>query len=285
MQNKLVDNILKVGTLNVRGIKSLYEKETLAKDALSYGLHALGISETHIQTVTDLVPGKEGLETIHANIDNKYQDYILYYTGSSKHAYHGVGLLIIKDLNPNFKTISERICSAIIKLTNCNLHIISAYAPTLEKSEKNQQERDDFYEQLDATVSKIPNRDLVMVVGDFNAKTGSSWQIYKENMGRFGKGHTNSNGERLLEFASNNELIITNTCFNHKLSHRTTWTAPRRKEQIPIQKSDGKPRRNPYRNQIDYILTRIPHKQFIQDSRSYGGTKTPNRPQTCHGYS
>ena len=106
-------------------------------------------------------------------------------------------------------------------MANCDLYIISAYAPTLERSEKHQQQRDDFYKQLDATVSKILSRDFLMVVGDFNAKTGSSWPQYTEIMGRFGKGHTNSNGERLLEFASNNKLVLT-------------------------QKSDGKPRWNPY---------------------------------------
>ena len=41
-----------------------------------------------------------------------------------------------------------------------------------------------------------------------------------------------------------------------------------------IDKTDGKPRRNPYRNQIDYILTRRKHMCFVEDSRSYGGTTT-----------
>ena len=77
-----------------RNYRNDHEKETLANDALSYGIHVLGIRETHIQTGTDLVPGTEGLEELHAILENKHQDYILYYTGPDKHSYHGVGLLI-----------------------------------------------------------------------------------------------------------------------------------------------------------------------------------------------
>ena len=269
---------LRVGTIYVRGIQHEQEKKPLVNDALLYNIQVLGISETHIQTLTGAVPGNEGLEEYRATSETKQRDYILYYTGSEKHSHHGVGLLVQKELNPTFKTISNRICSAKIELAKYNVHIISAYAPTLNVSERQTTQRDDFYDQLDAAVNKIPLRDVLYVVGDFNAKTGSSWLQYKENMGRFGKGYTNSNGERLLEFAATNKLILTNTCFSHKLCHRTTWTAPRRKEQAPIQKSDGKPRRNPYRNQIDYILTRATHWSFIQDSRSYGGVTT----QTDH---
>lgn len=59
------DNILhkqSIGTINVRGIKNEHEKKTLVNDALSFNIQVLGISETHIRTVTDLVPGNKGLE-------------------------------------------------------------------------------------------------------------------------------------------------------------------------------------------------------------------------------
>ena len=89
--------------------------------------------------------------------------------------------------------------------------------------------------------------------------------------GRYGKGHGNSSGKILLELCAQNELIITNTLFQHKLTHRTTWTAPMRKFKT---KKDGSTRINPVRNQIDYILTRKNIKHLITDSRSYGGITT-----------
>ena len=46
-----------------------------------------------------------------------------------------------------------------------------------------------FYSQLDSTVSTVVSRDACVVLGDFNAKTGSGWRASPDNIGRFGKGH------------------------------------------------------------------------------------------------
>ena len=73
----------------------------------------------------------------------------------------------------------------------------------------------------------ISNRDIIILAGDFNAKTGSSHENYPSVVGRYGKGKTNSNGEFLIEFALKNELFLTNTTFKHKMSHRTTWDVHR----------------------------------------------------------
>ena len=83
-------------------------------------------------------------------------------------------------------------------------------------------------------------------------------------MGKFGKDKLNNNGEHLLQMASRNELILTNTLFEHKMAHRTTWTAPEKHTTT---------RRNPVRNQIDYIMIRSAHRCFLQDARSYNGTE------------
>ena len=91
-------------------------------------------------------------------------------------------------------------------------------------------------------------------------------------MGKFGKGHLNSNEEWLLDYAKENGIVLTNTLFQHKLAHRTTWTCTERIN--PHNSADGTIRRNPYRNQIDYIMTKVIHKQLITDSRSYSGIST-----------
>ena len=91
-------------------------------------------------------------------------------------------------------------------------------------------------------------------------------------VGGFGKGEMNSNGKHLVEMGMRNELILTNTQFCHKLSHRTTWVCPERKEEH--KDKNGMVRRNPYRNQIDYILVRKQHKRMLTNSRSYSGTST-----------
>ena len=54
------------------------------------------------------------------------------------------------------------------------------------------------------------------------------------------------------------------------MAHRTTWEAPFRRF---ITKS-GEERRNPIRNQIDYIVTKAEHRKFVTDARSHGGIWT-----------
>ena len=56
-------------------------------------------------------------------------------------------------------------------------------------------------------------------------KQVQSIETLKITWGKFGKGKANSSGIRLLKMSKKFDLFLTNTIFNHKLSHRTTWTA------------------------------------------------------------
>ena len=82
-------------------------------------------------------------------------------------------------------------------------------------------------------VKNIKNRNMIIIAGDMNAKTGSSNKDYPECVGRYGKGETNSSGECLVEFALQNEMFLTNTKFPHKMC-RTTWTGPERHKEFKV---------------------------------------------------
>ena len=142
--------------------------------------------------------------------------------------------------------------------------------PTLPVGKANKTIHDEFYESLNAAISKNPKRDFLCVLGHLNAKTGSLHNSYPNEIGPYGKGHVNENGIALVEFCSQNELFVTNTMFMHRLSHRTTWTAPIRQ----FTTKDGTKRRNPIRNIIDYIITRKNIKHCVTNARSYGGIDT-----------
>ena len=88
------------------------------------------------------------------------------------------------------------------------------------------EKHEQFYTVLTALTNKVNKRDILYIIGYFNAKTDSAHKDYPENMGRYGKGEVNENGTRLLEFCSQHSLVPTNTKFKHKLCHRTTWQAP-----------------------------------------------------------
>ena len=64
---------------------------------------------------------------------------------------------------------------------------------------------------------------MLLVPGNFNACFGSDFQSWRSVIGPHGMGDCNGNGERLLDFCSNNQLLVTNTWFNHKSIHKTTW--------------------------------------------------------------
>ena len=78
----------------------------------------------------------------------------------------------------------------------------------------------------------------------------------------------------MLQYAKENNLVLTNTLFPHKLGHQTTWTSLERIK--PHLTHDGTTQHNPYRNQIDYIIIKNMHKVLIKNSRSYGGISIQN---------
>ncbi|XP_045503538.1 uncharacterized protein LOC123700381 [Colias croceus] len=102
--------------------------------------------------------------------------------------------------------------------------IITAYAPTLTSSEET---KDQFYNQLDETVSKVSTGDRLYILGDFNARVGQDFSTWPSCIGYHGVGNMNENGQRLLEFCSDHRLCVTNTFFKGKLSHRVSWKHPR----------------------------------------------------------
>ena len=197
---------------------------------------------------------------------------------------YGVGFITDPKAVVKFTPVSDRICTITTKAANKHrVNIISAYAPTLETTNKTPEITTQFYEELESLIKLTNSRDTLIIGGDFNAKTKLGNKMLYENynkiIGKYGHGMINKNGHILLEFAKRNDLRLTNTFFKHKPSHRTTWECPQRKSEH-IDTKSGRTRRNPYRNQIDYILIKNKDNVNIYDSRSYGGmsTKSDHKP-------
>ena len=152
---------------------------------------------------------------------------------------NGVGIITPIASFVEFRPISDRICQITTKMNNyCKIIIISAYAPTEESCKKTPNLRENFYNELDSTLKNIKSRDIVIVEGDFNGKTGSAYNLYKTYMGKYGKGEVNTNGYALLELAKSNNLKLTNTFFRHKPAHITTWDSPERIDLLTILKKN-----------------------------------------------
>ena len=69
-----------------------------------------------------------------------------------------------------------------------------------------------------------PKKDLLFIIGDWNAKVGS--QETPGVTGKFGLGMWNEAGQRLIEFYQENVLVIANTLFQKHKRRLYTWTSP-----------------------------------------------------------
>ena len=68
-----------------------------------------------------------------------------------------------------------------------------------------------YYEDLQDLLELTPKKDVLFIIGDWNAKGGS--QEIPGIMGKFDLGVQNEAGQRLTEFHQENALVITNTLF------------------------------------------------------------------------
>ena len=111
----------------------------------------------------------------------------------------------------------------------------------------NAEEVEWFYNDLQDLLELTPKKDVLFIIGDWNAKVGS--QEIPGVTGKFGLGVQNEAGQRLTEFCQENALVIANTLFQQHKRRLYTW---------PIPKSSNNTREDSthvqYQNQIDYVL-------------------------------
>ena len=100
-----------------------------------------------------------------------------------------------------------------------NVTVIQVYAPT-----SNAEEAEQFCEDVQDLLELTPKKDVLFVIGDWNAKVGS--QETPEVTGKFGLGILNEAGQMLIEFCQENALVITNTLFQQHKRRLYTWTSP-----------------------------------------------------------
>ena len=128
-----------------------------------------------------------------------------------------------------------------------NIMVIKDYSPN-SNAEEAEVER--FYEDLQDLLQLTPKKDILFIIGDWNAKVGS--QEAPGVTGKFGLGVRNEVGQRLIEFCQESALVIANTIFQQHKRRLYTWTSP-----------DGQ-----HQNQIDYILCSQRCRSSIQSAKT-----------------
>ena len=99
--------------------------------------------------------------------------------------------------------------------------VIQVYAPTNNAEEAKVEQ---FYEDLQDLLELTPKKDVLFIIGDWNAKVGS--QETPGVTGKFGLGIRNEAGQRLRESCQENALVITNTLFQQHKRRLYTCTSP-----------------------------------------------------------
>ena len=164
------------------------------------------------------------------NSDGHY----IYYSGQESLRRNGVALKVNKRVwnsvlgcNLNNRMISVRFQGKAFDITE-----IWVCAPTTVKEAEVKWSYEDLQELLELT----PKKDVLFIIGYWNAKAGS--QEISGVTGKFGLWRQNEVGQRLTEFRQENTLVIANILLQQHKRQFYTWTSP-----------DGQ-----YQNQIDYIL-------------------------------
>ena len=88
-----------------------------------------------------------------------------------------------------------------------NITVIQAYAPTSNA----EAEAERFYEDLQDLLELTSKKDVLFIIGDWNAKVGSQETLGVT--GKFGLGVWNEAGQRRIEFCQENALVIANALF------------------------------------------------------------------------
>ena len=221
--------------------------DLLVGEVKRYGILVAGIQETK-WFGKDVWPAAEGFTFLHSGRP-------LPANGEDAARNEGVGIMLNpkataawRDAGELWKAVSSRIVTARLKwvgkgqrrcggsreTSNMFLSIVCAYAPTARAPPG---VKDQFSSDLQETLDQIPQSDILVVLGDFNARVGvlkpgeDSWHGV---IGRHGLDERNLAGEEFLQFCSVNQLTVMNTWFEKKDIYFGTWMHPATKKQHMI---------------------------------------------------
>ena len=178
-------------------------------------------------------------------------DHYIYYCGQESLRRNGEAIMANKRVQNavlGCNLNKDRMISVRLQGKPFNITAIQVYAPT-----SNTEEAERFYEDLQDLLELTPKKDVLFIIGGWNAKVES--QETPGVTGKFALGIQNEAGQRLIEFCQENALVIANTLFQQHKRRLYKWTSPD----------------DQHRNQVDYILCSQRWRSSIQSIKSSPG--------------
>ncbi|XP_078661569.1 uncharacterized protein LOC144905694 [Branchiostoma floridae x Branchiostoma belcheri] len=225
-----------ISTLNVRTLKEARCREELATNLSLYEIDVLGIQEhriVHEEEVKHEVINGQQLITTSAT------------RNQAGAAVGGVGIMLGSTASSSLAKVTkntERILTASFQ-GNPVASIIVTYCPTNTADEDTVKAH---YEDLARAIEAIPAHNLLLVIGDFNARIGdqdAKFTFHKE---------TNRNGRLLLDLANEKDLVVSSTDFCKKAGKLWTFISP-----------------GGMKYQLDYVLIRRKWRNSMLNVEAY----------------
>ena len=184
----------------------------------------------------------------------------------------GVGILLDrhatvawKNAGESWEAVSSRVVTARLKVmgrrqrqpggfretSSTHMTVESAYASTA-KAPLGVKAK--FFDELQDALDRVPSGDILVMLGDFNARVGKregESVVWREVRGRHGVGSCNEAGERFLEFCAVNDLTTMNTWTEKPQVHLAPWKHPATKQS----------------HMIDFVLMRKEQRRLCRDVR------------------
>ena len=245
--------ITRFGSWNVRSCYRVSKRELIIRQLKRYQIEVAALAETNIPD--------SGIYIVNG--------YTLIYSGTLEkdrsRAAHGAAVCLgpkasyaWRNSGSIWKAVNSRIVTVRIKCRPIPITVIAVYAPVnpSNSSKADIEACDEFYKTLQSSIDNTNKGDIILIMGDFNARVGLEQASSAHNVvGKHAVDKQNQNGRRLVDFCLYNEFVITNTFFPHKSVHQTTWMHPKTKKW----------------HMLDYVLVNRKFRNSIQDVRAYRG--------------
>ena len=113
-----------------------------------------------------------GISELHWTGNGYFQskEFIIYYSGHDNTHRNGVAFIASKQMAQaveGFSTVNDRIMTIRIRAKPINITVVQVYALT---TDANEPEIEDFYATIEVTLRTIPKKDIIYILGNFNAK-------------------------------------------------------------------------------------------------------------------
>ncbi|XP_071480868.1 craniofacial development protein 2-like [Diadema antillarum] len=231
----------KIGTLNVRTIRTGDKREELGHLFEESGLQILAIQEHRILHEEPIRRTRIGVRS-HLITTSAVRN-------SAQAAVGGVGFMISMEANKLVREVTP-VSHRILKATfngNPRLTVFAVYSPTEGDSIEHAEE---FHEELCRAVTSTPMHNILLVLGDFNAHLSKE---NKEDTSWYYHNHTNRNGGLLKDTLLETNLEVTNLRYRKKPGKMWTYLSD-----MHLSKS-----------QIDFILVRKKWRNSVMNTEAY----------------